>query len=345
MVKPFSHSKLSSFVVTVRSGVNDIDSSFVYFSLARGFSVENSKNNSAKCVDLFNFLTDSFNDSGKLSYNFEIKEDLQERLICQSTITPQVNPADANEQGFVIDEYGSLSANYWDQLMRANGNLNESELITDFKANTSGVVTLKTSLNSDADYFSTVDLIVNDKTYNLERSDSSESRNTNGIYLSPSIESGLEIYSLLSSGQPFSFKVIERPITISSGLITPQKTVINTLDTIGFIDGVLGSYTADNRSDVFNPNSLFKELSVNSAEARYFTNTSLDQRPLLREVTFNNEFTITLLAVEADDNREALSTSTQDAVDLYSYLEQFEGQQIPVRVVIQDTPWTNPLEQ
>jgi hypothetical protein len=266
-------------------------------------------------------------------------------LIVQSQITPEASPFNLNTYGFIINEYGSLSVNYWAQLPRSNGNTNGTELITDFISDSLGDVTLKTSLNSSASFFTTVDLIVGDKVYCLERSDTLESGFTNGIYISPSIEAGLEIYSLLSSGQPFNFKVIERPITISSGLITIESQNIGGQDTIGFINGVLGSYNSDDRAGIYNPSFLPDEISVNTTRARYFTNTSLNLRPLLREITFNNEYTIILNAVDVSGRQEALSESEVSALELFNYLSGFDGQQIPVRVTIQDTPWINPLLQ
>jgi hypothetical protein len=317
-----------------------------YFYRSRAFSSDNLLNNTAKLKDLYDYFFNITPPSGSSPpQNFEIIEDDGERLIIQSTISPQINPLDANESGFIIDDFGWLSVNYWDQLPRVNGNINGSELVTDFIADSSGNVTLKTSLNARIDYFSTVDLIVNNKTYNLERLDSSESVNSNGIYISPSIEAGLEIYSLLSSGQSFTFKVIERPITISSGLVTIESQNIGGQDTIGFISGVLGSYISDNRAGIYNPSFLPDEISVNSTVASYFTSVTLESRPLLREVTFNNEYTIILNAVDVPGRKEALSTSAEDALELFNYLSGFDGQQIPIRVTIQDTPWVNPLEQ
>jgi len=203
-------------------------------------------------------------------------------------------------------------------------------------------VVLKTSLNADVNYFSTVDLVIDNKIYNLERSSSVESKFTNGIYLSPSINAGLEIYSLLSSGQPFTFKVIERPITISSGLVTIERQVINGFDTVGFIDGTLGSYISDNRAGIDNPAFTFNEISTTQEDSSYSTSATLASRPLLREITFNNEFTTTLTAVDANNRKEAFSTSEASALELFNYLAGFDGQQIPVRVTIQDTPWIDP---
>ncbi len=341
--------KFRAEIQTSYAGVNYPDQAFSdqYRCDAKRFSLENPLNNSFKVWQAYDFWLDNVLNNGGAAFPFKVEEVKGPRIIIDSTLTPQVNPLDANEVGFLRDEYGSLSLNYWDQFKASNKNatLGKEETIT-IRANSLGAVLIETTVNTNDIYYREIDLVIGQKVYNLQRLNTTFSKFLGGSYASTSVSSGLQIYNIFNQLQPVNFTIIQRPPTRYIGEMVLNQSSVGNEQVISFSSyqpdqsiGALNNYTA--------PINDFK-ITINTAleEAQVLLNDNQanQERPLLREITLNNEKTI-VTSLPDDQSDIATNNDYLEVLDFFNYAIQFIGQAIPFRVNLQETPWVNPLEQ
>ena len=341
--------KFRAEIETSYAGVNYPDESFSsgYRCEAKGFSLQNPLNNSFKVWQAYDFWLDNVLNNGGAAFPFKVEEIKGPRVIIESTLTPDINPLDVNEVGFLREQYGSLSLNYWDQFKGSieNATLGKEETIT-IRADNSGNVLIETTVNANDVYYREIDLIIDQKVYNLQRLNTTFSKFLGGSYVSTSVSSGLEIYNIFNQLNPVNFKVIQRPLTRYIGEITLDQSVLGNEIIISF-----SSYQADSSiGTINNYNGAVNDFKITinnileQAEVLLNDDQPNELRPLLREITLNNEKTI---VTSLPDNNSDIATNNDylEVLDFFNYASQFIGQTIPFRVNLQDTPWINPLEQ